>query len=238
MPSETVENYLKALYTLSGEGGAGAASVTRLSAVLGVTPGTATAMLKKLATARLARYQRYGAATLTPKGERAALDVLRRHRIVEQFLVRVVGLDWSEVHEEAERLEHAVSRRLLDRLDQLLGSPRTDPHGDPIPDAEGRLIAGRGTPLSEAAPGTAARIVRVLDQSPEFLRFVERSALKPGQKVMVARVDAAAEALVLRNSRHEEIILSRIAAAKVLAEAEGRRSTGANKEGSGAPGPE
>lgn len=218
MPSETVENYLKAVYTLSREGGGGAATVTRLSAVLGVTPGTATAMLKKLAAARLARYQRYGAATLTPTGEKAALDVLRRHRIIEQFLVQVVGLDWAEVHEEAERLEHAVSPRLLDRLDAMLGRPTADPHGDPIPDAKGKLPARATAALSDAAPGTRVAIVRVLDQSPEFLRFLEINGLRPGRAVTVQSRDAAAEAMIVRGEDNALVTLALSAASKIAVE--------------------
>ncbi|MBI2756730.1 MAG: metal-dependent transcriptional regulator [Chloroflexi bacterium] len=223
MATETVENYLKAIYTLAREpgsgapaGAAGAATVTRVAAVLGVTPGTATAMLRKLAAGGLARYQRYGAATLTPKGERAALDVLRRHRVLEQFLVQIVGLDWSEVHEEAERLEHAVSPRLLERLDRMLGRPPADPHGDPIPDAGGRVPPQRGLPLSAAHAGVRVRIARVLDQSPEFLRFAEASALRPGRTARVVRVDPAADAVVVRNEHKKEVTISRSAAAKVL----------------------
>ena len=220
MATETVENYLKAIYTLSREAGGGGATVTKIAALTGVTPGTATAMLKKLAAGRLARCQRYGAATLTPTGEKAALDVLRRHRILEQFLVQIVGLDWSEVHDEAERLEHAVSPRLLDRLDRMLGRPRSDPHGDPIPDAGLRVPRARGTPLSTATAGARVRIERVLDQSPEFLRFVEASALKPGRVVNVVRVDPAADAVVVRNEHKAKVTISRSAAAKVLAVAE------------------
>jgi DtxR family Mn-dependent transcriptional regulator len=138
MATEAVENYLKAILTLCEESPTGEAAISRIAAVVGVTPSTATTMVRKLAAAKLAKYQKYGAVALTAKGSRTALDVLRRHRIVEQFLVEVVGLDWSEVHAEAERLEHAISPRLLDRLDEMLGRPKHDPHGDPIPDSSGR----------------------------------------------------------------------------------------------------
>ncbi len=222
MPSETVENYLKAVYTLSSESPGAEATVTKVAALVGVTAGTATAMLQKLAAGKLLRYQRYGAAKLTAKGEKAALDVLRRHRIVEQFLVQVVGLDWSEVHEEAERLEHAVSPRLLERLDALLGRPRSDPHGDPIPDAQGKVAVRPHTPLSAAAPGARVTIARVLDQSPDFLRFLETHALRPGRIVSVESSDAAAQAMTLRNDKGKAVTLATAAAAKIAVEPAGR----------------
>lgn len=218
MASETVENYLKAIYALTREAEGPGATVTRVAALVGVTPGSATAMLQKLAAGKLARYQRYGAATLTPRGERAAAEVLRRHRIIEQFLTRVVGMDWSEVHEEAERLEHAVSPRLLERLDAMLGHPTHDPHGDPIPDAEGRVSLSRAIPLSRASAGMRARVSRVLDQSPEFLRFAQREGLTPGRVVTVEASDEAAQAVRVRVGSRVAATLALSAAAKVLVE--------------------
>lgn len=117
MASETVENYLKAIYSLCLESPAGEAGMTRLASSVGVTTGTATTMIKKLAAAKLVRYEKNKAVRLSAKGERLALSVVRRHRIVETFLVRTLGLDWADVHDEAERLEHAVSDRLVDKLD-------------------------------------------------------------------------------------------------------------------------
>lgn len=200
--SETVENYLKAILTLSEESPAGEAAVSRIAAVVGVTPGTATSMIKKLAGAGLARSKRYGAVRLTPRGAGFARDVLRRHRIVELFLVEVVGLDWSEVHAEAERLEHAISPRLLDRLDEMLGRPRVDPHGDPIPTPDaprsGECAQGAMVPLSECAEGAQVTVGRILDQEEDFLRFIARTGLRPGTRVRVGRVDARAGTLELR----------------------------------------
>src|ERR1043165_5503845 len=139
MASETVENYLKAIYSLSAKSDSDQVSLGDLAAAVGVTPGTATTMVKKLALDRLAKYERYSGVALTAKGKQTALAVLRRHRLIETFLVRTLGMDWAEVHAEAERLEHALSDRLLQRLDAFLGHPAVDPHGDPIPDPRGRL---------------------------------------------------------------------------------------------------
>lgn len=220
MATEAVENYLKTIFALSQESPTGDATISRIAALVGVTPSTATTMVKKLAAARLAKYQKYGAVTLTSRGSRAALDVLRRHRIVEQFLVDIVGLDWSEVHQEAERLEHVISPRLLDRLDEMLGRPKFDPHGDPIPDAAGRSAPARLVPLSRCDPGDVVVIGRIRDQEAEFLQFVARTGLRPGSSVTVERVDALAGAVVLKPRGHPPISVSLAVADKVLARAE------------------
>src|SRR3954465_2141613 len=140
-PSYTVENYLKAIYQAqSGLADPDAlVAMGHLASALGVVPGTATTMVKALADSGLARYEPYAGVRLTPAGEKLAALVLRRHRLVELFLVKVMGMSWTEVHEEAEQLEHAVSDRLIDRIDEMLGRPEVDPHGDPIPSAEGTV---------------------------------------------------------------------------------------------------
>ena len=144
LPSSTVENYLKAIF-LGTAGARDRRSATRLlpmgqlSSALGVAPGTATAMVKTLAESGLVRYEPYAGVALTPAGEKLAALVVRRHRLIELFLVQVLGFGWDEVHDEAEQLEHVVSDRLIARIDEMLGRPAVDPHGDPIPDAEGSL---------------------------------------------------------------------------------------------------
>ncbi|PYR79813.1 MAG: hypothetical protein DMF87_10310 [Acidobacteria bacterium] len=141
MPSSTVENYLKTIYL--GTSGPGAEPrllpMGQLASAVGVTPGTATTMVKTLAESGLVNYEPYAGVALTRAGRRLAALVLRRHRLVELFLVQVMGLRWDEVHDEAELLEHVVSDRLIDRMDEMLGRPEVDPHGDPIPDSEGLI---------------------------------------------------------------------------------------------------
>src|SRR5215472_13982707 len=141
LPSSTVENYLKAIYqgqgTLSRD--ERLVSMGQVASALGVTPGTATTMVKALAESGLAEYEPYSGVRLSSAGERLAGLVLRRHRLVELFLVQVMGMKWDEVHEEAEQLEHVVSERLIERIDDMLGRPTHDPHGDPIPDPEGAI---------------------------------------------------------------------------------------------------
>ena len=138
MASSTVENYLKAalLYEQDNDG---IVPMGALVEALGVVPGTVTTMVKAMTTQGLIQHEARQGVRLTPVGRTLALGVLRKHRLVETFLVQTLKMDWSEVHEEAEALEHAVSERVLERIDEFLGRPQTDPHGDPIPDAEGRI---------------------------------------------------------------------------------------------------
>lgn len=218
MATETVENYLKAIMTLSAESPTGEAALSRLAALVGVTRGTATSMVRKLAAARLATAERYGGISLTSRGRRAAADVLRRHRLIETFLVRTLHFDWSEVHDEAERLEHAVSPRLLERLDALLGHPETDPHGDPIPDADGAMPRAAGRRLSECRPGAQVRLVRVVDQSSEFLRYMARHGLTPNARARVRAVHAAAQSIEVVPQGRPPIVLGLAAAARILVE--------------------
>src|SRR6478672_6648779 len=139
MPSLTVENYAKAIYQLSHDAADGAIATGQISTALGVLPGTVTSMLKTLDESNLATYTPYEGVRLTSSGRALALRVLRRHRLIEQFLSQTLELPWDEVHEEAEHMEHAVSDSLVDRIDAYLGHPATDPHGDPIPRADGTV---------------------------------------------------------------------------------------------------
>jgi DtxR family Mn-dependent transcriptional regulator len=190
----------------------------RLASAMGVVPGTATSMVKALSDSGLVEYEPRGGVRLTSRGEQLALHVLRRHRLVELFLVKVLGLDWSVVHEEADSLEHAVSDRVLERLDALLGHPTVDPHGDPIPTPKGQLHEPRRMSLADCTVGVPHRVTRVLDQEPEFLQFADRQGLTPGATVAVQKREAAAEAVRIRIGRREEVSLGLAAAAKILVE--------------------
>lgn len=218
MATETVENYLKAIYALSRESPTGEAAMTRIAAIVGVATGTATAMVKKLKAARLVRYERFGGVSLTSKGEKAALDILRRHRLVETFLVQTLKLDWSLVHAEAERLEHAVSPLVLDALDRHLGHPTFDPHGDPIPRADGALAQPNLVPLSRCKAGSRIRLARALDQREESLRFLHRHGLEIGARITVEAVEPGAGTIVVHVERGQTISLSDTAASRMLVE--------------------
>jgi DtxR family transcriptional regulator, Mn-dependent transcriptional regulator len=218
LPSQTVENYLKTIF-LAQVGRSGSDELVPMGQIasgLGVVPGTATTMIKALAESGLVHYEPYMGVRLTPAGEKLAGLVLRRHRLVELFLVRVLGMNWTEVHDEAERLEHAVSERLIERIDAMLGHPAVDPHGDPIPTAEGRVAPTHDVDLTNVPVRTRVRVTRVIDQEPEFLRFIERCDLTPGREVTVESRDLAADAVRLTNGAGREVTIGARAAAKVL----------------------
>jgi DtxR family transcriptional regulator, Mn-dependent transcriptional regulator len=220
LPSYTVENYLKALLQAQiGFRSDDLVPMGRLAAALGVVPGTATTMVKTLAESGLVRYEPYAGVRLTPAGEKLAAMVLRRHRLIELFLVNVMGMSWTEVHEEAEHLEHAVSERLIERIDEMLGRPAVDPHGDPIPDPEGTVDRREYDTLLTCPLGARVAVSRVTDQDTSFLRFVERHDLKPGSVVEVAERDEAADSVRLKGENDREITIGARAASKVLVRA-------------------
>ena len=218
LPSATVENYLKAIYV-----GATALPAPhrllpmgQLASALGVAPGTATTMVKTLADAGLVQYEPYTGVALTQAGERLAALVLRRHRLIELFLVRVMGYSWDEVHEEAEQLEHVVTDRLIDRIDEMLGRPEADPHGDPIPNAEGLVKAQASHSLLTCPLHTPVTVARVMDQDKSFLRFIENHHLKPGESIEVEQRDAASDSVRLRGRDDQRITIGTRAASKLL----------------------
>jgi DtxR family transcriptional regulator, Mn-dependent transcriptional regulator len=219
LPSSTVENYLKAIYQgqASLERGARLVPMGQVASALGVTPGTATTMIKTLAESGLVEYEPYSGVRLTTAGEKLAALVVRRHRLVELFLVQVMGMSWAEVHEDAELLEHVVSDRLIDRIDEMLGRPTHDPHGDPIPNQEGSVAPRQLDTLLTCPTHTPLRVTRIADQDPEFLRFIEHNNLKPGQPVEVETRDTAADAVRLRG-RDGRITIGARAASKLLVE--------------------
>ena len=218
LASQTVENYLKAIYMAQGahEEAEGLVPMGQIASSLGVTPGTATTMVKTLADSGLVRYEPYMGVRLTAAGERLAALVLRRHRLIEQFLVQVLGMNWSEVHDEAERLEHAVSERLIDRIDDMLGRPAVDPHGDPIPGPEGELRRQTYPDLLTAPLGRSLVVARVTAQDAEFLRFIEQRQLKPGQRVEIENRDPASDSVTVRSENGQLTTIGTRAASKVL----------------------
>ncbi len=226
MPSSTVEDYLKQLYLAQSASDGAMMPTGQLAARMGVVPGTATSMVKALADSGLVEYESRQGARLTARGEQLALHVLRRHRLVELFLVKALGLDWSEVHEEADRLEHAISDRVLERMDALLGYPAVDPHGDPIPSSKGHLEEPARMSLADCPPGRPERLIRILDQTPSFLRFAECHGLVPGAEVVVLDRDAPAEAVRIQVGDGREVALGAAAAAKILVEPPGSDQPG------------
>ena len=183
--SSSIGDYLKAVWTISGTG---AASTTGISEQLSVAPASVTNMLGRLQEMGLVKYERYRGATLTDRGREEALRLVRRHRLIETFLLEHLGYDWQEVHEEAERLEHAVSDGFTERLAEFLGHPDHDPHGDRIPSAEGALEPDDSILLSEAAAGRRVVISKVSDEDASMLDYLGDSKLVPGRTLTVREV--------------------------------------------------
>jgi len=216
VPSLTVENYVKRIYLIAARRATEeAVSTGELAQALSVSPGTVTGMLKTLSEAELATYTPYEGAKLTPAGERLALTVLRRHRLLELFLAQTLSLSWDEVHEEAEHMEHAVSDRLVDRIDAFLGHPTVDPHGDPIPRADGSLAEPQGQPLVTLERGQRFRLVRVVDQGSSFLRYLSECGLDLGTEGVLVENRPEAGAVILRVG-DRTVALGHEAAGKVL----------------------
>jgi DtxR family Mn-dependent transcriptional regulator len=218
VPSLTVENYVKAIYLIGGRERAGRSVATgELAQALSVSPGTVTGMLKTLSEADLATYAPYEGARLSAAGERLALMVLRRHRLLELFLARTLRMSWDEVHEEAEHMEHAASDNLIDRIDEFLGRPMVDPHGDPIPRADGTVPDPGGEPLTSLGPSAAFRVTRVVDQDPAFLRYLSECGIELGAAGVLVENRPEAGALVVQVGARTHA-LGQEAARKILVE--------------------
>jgi len=205
-PSLTVENYLKAIQLIAIRSREKWVGTGILAEEMGVSPGSVTSMLKTLAEAepQLAHYKPYEGVSLTDAGQKHALKMLRRHRLIELFLAQTLNLSWDQVHEEAENMEHAVSDFLIDRIDDYLDHPEFDPHGDPIPAADGTM-RGDATDfrsLSSSAEGSTVKIVRVINQNAEFLRYLSDAGLKLGATVRIALNNAQADIVQVTWDEH------------------------------------
>jgi DtxR family transcriptional regulator, Mn-dependent transcriptional regulator len=183
-PSEAIEDYAKAIYSLAHQGD-GTVATNALAERLGVTPASVSAMVKKLDERGLVRHVRYKGVALTPAGERVALEVMRHHRLLETYLAEHLGVPWDRVHQEAEALEHVLSEYLEGRIAAKLGHPTHDPHGDPIPSASLELPIEETSRLSDLEPGDAGRFVRVSDSDPAMLRYLDERGVSLGDELEV-----------------------------------------------------
>ena len=181
--TRSVEDYLKAIYQLSPEGRP--ASTSDIANLLALSPPSVTGMVKRLSEHGLLEHLPYKGVLLTDEGRRAAIRMVRRHRLIEAYLVEFLGYSWDTVHEEAERLEHAVSDTMIERMAAALGNPTVDPHGDPIPSADGSIHELACTPLSDVPVGETVEIHRVHESQPERLRYIASLGLRPGVEVTV-----------------------------------------------------
>lgn len=220
MATSAVEDYLKCIYREERRVAEGALVPTgRIAGAMHVTPGTVTAMVKTLTEAGLVEYEPYNGVRLTAAGRRLATHVLRRHRLIELFLVEIMGMDWTEVHSEAEILEHAVSERLIERMDDMLGQPTVDPHGDPIPTSSLAVEEPDHPSLLDCPLGETLSISRVTDQRAEFLQLLERHGLTPGRHATVESRDGLTETILVRPADGDALRLGFRAASRVLVDA-------------------
>ena len=201
MATSTVEQYVKTIYQQEERATGAIVQMKQLSDAMGVTPGTATAMVKHLAERQLIAYVPRKGVRLTAKGRSLALTIVRRHRMIETFLENVLGYDWSEVHEDAEQLEHAVSERFIERIDAYLGHPSVDPHGDPIPSAEGHITRRSSIPLDRCETGDSVRIARLRNDDPAFLLMLKEQRLVPGESFVVTDKNETAGTVTVQHDQ-------------------------------------
>lgn len=213
-PSEAIEDYAKAIYALQRRaGGEEGVSTNDLAERLGVTPASVSAMLKKLADRGLAVHARYRGVVLTPEGERVALEIMRHHRLLETYLAEHLGVPWDRVHEEAEALEHVLSEDLEARIAAKLGNPTHDPHGDPIPTVDLVMDEGDTRALAELEPGARGRFVRISDQDPEMLRYLDARGVRLGDALEVVDRQPFGGPLTVRFGAAEHVLGGGLAAA-------------------------
>jgi DtxR family Mn-dependent transcriptional regulator len=214
--SQAVEDYLKTIYTLEAEGDK--ATTTKIANSLEVSSASATNMVKRLSKMGLVDYESYKGASLTNSGKKIALEIIRHHRLLELYLLEVMGYSWDEVHEEAEKLEHHISEQFEDKIANLLDDPTHDPHGDPIPTKEGLMPEMDADPLVEAEIDREYMVSRVKDQDPELLRYLEKIGLLPGIKIKVQEKAPFEGPITLLVEKDEQVIGHEVAKNIFIAE--------------------
>ncbi len=200
------ENYLKSIYHLQQH--SGIVNTNALAQQLSARPASVTDMLKKLQGKKLVNYERYKGFYLSREGNKAALVIIRKHRLWELFLVSKLGFGWDEVHEVAEQLEHITSKKLVDKLDEFLGYPRFDPHGDPIPDNQGKIASRHQVKLSEFEVNEPAEITSVASQASELLEFLGKKSICIGTKLEIKRRFAFDKSVEIKIRNHAAITIS------------------------------
>jgi DtxR family Mn-dependent transcriptional regulator len=215
--SPAVENYLKAIYLLEART-AKPVPTTQLAERLAVAPASVSGMVERLSRDGLVKHVRYRGVRLTAEGRRCALGVVRRHRLLETFLVRELGMGWEQVHDEAEALEHSVSGRLLEAIAAKLGDPARDPHGDPIPSAELEIDEAETLSLDRLPVGTKGRLVRILDADAALLTYLDRLGISLGNEVEVLALEPFGGSLTVSFAGRKRS-LGRLAAAALSVEA-------------------
>jgi DtxR family Mn-dependent transcriptional regulator len=208
--NEGAENYAKALYELQGREPEGVGT-TAVAQRLGVTPASASGMLRRLADEGVVEYAPYRGARLTPEGERIALEVIRHHRLLELFLAEVLGMPWDRVHEEAEVLEHHISEELEELIAAKLGEPALDPHGDPIPDRDLEISADDSVALTDLDPGEEGIFTRVSDSDASMLRYLSERSIQPGASLVVKSREPFGGPVMVRIGDHTHALGAELA---------------------------
>ena len=216
MQSLTEENYIKSIYALAQD--TGEVFVSDLAKKLGVKQPTINSMVKKLAGKRIVSYAPYQGIRLTEKGKKEALTIIRKHRLAELFLVKILGLGWEEVHLIAEELEHVNSKLFYDRIDELLNHPKVDPHGEPIPDANGRIWNKKRVTLNEIVEGGSAKIIGVTDDEKSFLDHLNLKGLQIGDTITLKKRESYDGSVLLINKKKAEQTISHQVAERILVE--------------------
>ena len=215
MNSFTEENYLKAIFKLLEKGGE-TVSTTAISERMNTKAATVTDMIKRLAEKKLINYQKYQGVSLTEKGKAIAVNIIRKHRLWEVFLVEKLNFRWDEVHDIAEQMEHINSEKLVDRMDSFLNYPKFDPHGDPIPDAKGVFNRKKSLLLSEINAGQHCTMTGVVDHSTNFLQYLNRVGLSIGKKIKLIEIIGFDKSIQVQVDGKEKVFLSHDVAKNLL----------------------
>ncbi len=216
MASQTVENYLKALFTLCND--KDEINISELSSLLEISTPTANSMVKKLDAKGFVRYEKYKPLILTTKGKKEAALIIRKHRLTEMYLVERMGFGWEQVHEIAEQIEHIKSPIFFDRMDEILGQPTIDPHGSPIPDRHGNVNWKSYEKLSECKPGDSVKLAALTHSSAAFLEFLNSKKMSLGLTLNIKSVEKFDGSMVVSYESHESETLSRTVCEKLLVE--------------------
>lgn len=216
MNSLAEENYLKALFSLSND--KGEVNVNELSKRLEIKMPTVTSMMKKLAAKKLVHYESYKPLRLTEKGKKEAALIIRKHRLTEMYLVEKMGFGWEQVHPIAEQIEHIQSPEFFAKMDELLGYPKLDPHGSPIPDKNGKMVWREYNKLSECKAGDTIKITAVINTSDEFLKFLNSREIHLGLKMKIKSVEPFDRTMLVSYDKHASETLSHTVCERLLVE--------------------
>ena len=218
MNSLAEENYLKALFNLATENGE--VNVTELSKRLGIKMPTVTSMMKKFADKKLVHYESYKPLRLTEKGKKEAGLVIRKHRLTEMFLVEKMNFAWEDVHDIAEQIEHIQSPHFFDKMDELLGHPKVDPHGSPIPDRNGKIVWKAYDKLSDCREGETAILAAVINTSPEFLKFLNSRKISLGIRIRIKSIEPFDRSMTVSYGKQQPETLSNLVCERLLVQRE------------------